>query len=117
MAGAIVLFSGPVLVNVLVKTKEYLDSRSWNQHESRRKDRGEAQDGRRRSGSSKPTNAPPGTKPIDKTPWSKVHEQIKKAIGNGPRDWTGITPEGDVISTDPETGEAINHGPAEDFVP
>jgi hypothetical protein len=44
-------------------------------------------------------------------------EATKDAVGNGPADWTGITPDGDVITMDPETGEAVNNGPAGDLVP
>lgn len=65
----------------------------------------------------KPKNAPPGTIPIDKSGLSKedIH-RIKDGIGAGPRDWTGISPDGDVISGDSE-GNAINNGPYSDYLP
>jgi hypothetical protein len=66
---------------------------------------------------SRPKWVPTGTRPIDQTDWTDDHETIKDTVGNGPKDWTGITPEGDVITADPETGEPINHGPAKDMVP
>ena len=75
----------------------------------------ELRDKRRRS---RPTDAPSGTKPIDKDRRvrGKVHK-IKDGIRAGNDDWVGIAPDGDVITTDPETGEAENHGPYEDFLP
>jgi len=64
---------------------------------------------------SKPKNCPTGTVPIDETEWSDDHEVIKKGVDAKPNDWTGITPEGDVITGD-EDGEAVNHGPASSYV-
>jgi hypothetical protein len=66
--------------------------------------------------SAKPNNCPVGTLPISETPWSKWHSPIKKGVGAGPKDWTGITPQGTVITGD-ENGEAVDHGPAEDYTP
>src|SRR5262249_22983710 len=72
--------------------------------------------GRERSRQSRPRNAPRGTRPIDESGLDKedVHK-IKDGIGAGPRDWVGITPEGEVITTD-EEGNAENHGPASDYL-
>jgi hypothetical protein len=69
-----------------------------------------------RSRQSRPRNAPPGTVPIDQSGKSRdeVHE-IKEEIGAGPRDWVGISPEGHVISTDPD-GSAVDHGSAEEYL-
>jgi RHS repeat-associated protein len=68
---------------------------------------------------SKPKNCPPGTKPIDQIPelrgGNKVHD-IKRGVRAGPRDWTGITPDGKVITGDSE-GDAVNHGPYDIFLP
>jgi len=67
---------------------------------------------------SKPKDAPSGTKGLDQV---KDREQRTKGhrakgeLGLKPDDWTGITPDGDLISTDPETGGQINHGPVEEF--
>lgn len=69
-----------------------------------------------RSRGAKPNNCPQGTMPISETPWSEWHEDIKQGVGNGPADWTGITPDGDVITAGPD-GKAVNHGPAQDFTP
>ena len=73
-------------------------------------------DGKERSRESKPRNAPRGTRPIDEHGLDKedVHK-IKDGVGAGPRDWVGITPEGEVITTDGE-GNAENHGPASDYL-
>lgn len=60
---------------------------------------------------SKPTNAPPGTVPLPQAGLPKgIHGEIKKGADAGPKDWTGIAPNGDVITTGPD-GKAINHGP------
>jgi hypothetical protein len=68
-----------------------------------------------KSRQSKPKNAPPGTKPIDQSGLDRgdVHG-IKDGIGAGAQDWVGITPNGDVITTNPD-GTAQNHGPASSY--
>jgi RHS repeat-associated protein len=65
---------------------------------------------------SKPIDAPTGTKPIDKVGLDKekIHK-IKEGIGAGPEDWVGVTPEGEVITTDPETGKSQDNGKTSDF--
>ena len=69
-----------------------------------------------RSRQSRPRNAPRGTRPIDQSGLDRedVHT-IKDGVGAGPRDWVGITPEGDVVTTDAD-GNAENHGPASDYL-
>jgi RHS repeat-associated protein len=64
-------------------------------------------------GTSKPVDAPSGTKPIDQVglPRDLIHE-IKGDIGARPNDWTGVTPDGDVITAGPD-GKTVNHGPVE----
>ncbi len=67
---------------------------------------------------SKPKDCPSGTRPIDKVPGlgkDEVHD-IKGGVGAGPRDWTGIAPNGDVITGDSE-GSAVNHGNYKDYLP
>ena len=67
---------------------------------------------------SKPKGCPTGTKPIDQIPGldkDNIHG-IKDGVGAGPRDWTGIAPNGDVITGDSK-GEAVNHGPYNDYLP
>ncbi|WP_247688850.1 RHS repeat-associated core domain-containing protein [Ralstonia pseudosolanacearum] len=67
---------------------------------------------------SKPKDCPSGTRPIDKVPGlgkDEVHD-IKGGVGAGPRDWTGIAPNGDVITGDSE-GNAVNHGNYNDYLP
>jgi RHS repeat-associated protein len=62
---------------------------------------------------SKPKNCPAGTLPIDQYPGlskDDVHD-IKDAVGAGPRDWTGIDRDGNVITGDPLTGDAVPNGP------
>jgi len=66
----------------------------------------------------KPKDCPAGTKPIDQFPdldKDEVHK-IKKGVGAGPRDWVGISPDGDVITGD-ENGEAVNRGPKDTYLP
>lgn len=63
---------------------------------------------------SKPKDAPPGTLPIDVAGpnLGLDHddvEKIKGSVGAGPADWTGIAPNGDVITGDSE-GNSNNHG-------
>lgn len=43
------------------------------------------------------------------------HNKIKEGVGNGPKDWTGITPNGDVIIND-GYGNAVNCGPYTDYL-
>jgi hypothetical protein len=68
-----------------------------------------------RSRQSRPRNAPRGTVPIDQSGLDRetIHK-IKDAIGAGPRDWVGITPDGHVIVTDGE-GNAEDVGHVSDF--
>jgi hypothetical protein len=58
-----------------------------------------------------PKNAPRGTKPIDQTGLSRgeIHD-IKDGLQAGANEWVGIAPNGDVITTDPLTGNALNLG-------
>jgi hypothetical protein len=49
---------------------------------------------------------------FDKDP---VHG-IKDGVGAGPRDWTGIAPNGDVITGD-SNGDAVNYGDYKVYVP
>jgi hypothetical protein len=74
------------------------------------------EDGKEKSRQSKPRNAPPGTRPIDQSGLDRedIHK-IKDGIGAGPRDWVGVTPDGDVITTDKD-GNAENHGPVSDYL-
>lgn len=73
---------------------------------------------------SKPKDCPAGTLPIDqaKGPFGldtrDVHD-IKNGVKDagglaGPQDWTGITPNGEVIAGDSD-GKAVNYGPYDQF--
>jgi hypothetical protein len=77
---------------------------------------GDEDSDRSRSRQSKPRDAPRGTKPIDQTGLDKddVHK-IKKGVGAAGPDWVGVTPDGEVITSDGE-GNAENHGPASDYI-
>src|SRR5258708_6965671 len=68
-----------------------------------------------RSRRSRPRNAPPGTVPIDQSGLDRetIHK-IKDAIGAGPRDWVGVTPDGHVVTGDSD-GNAEDHGHVSDF--
>lgn len=66
---------------------------------------------------SRPTNAPPGTVPLPQAGLPKgIHDRIKEGVNAGPKDWTGIDPDGNVITTKPD-GKAENHGPWQDYAP
>ncbi|MEL6951651.1 MAG: RHS repeat-associated core domain-containing protein [Pseudomonadota bacterium] len=70
-------------------------------------DRGaEAQREKRRK--TAPKNKPHGTKPIDKDSRAKgkIHD-IKPDIGAAADDWVGVTPDGEIVVTDPDTGETV----------
>jgi len=64
---------------------------------------------------SRPRNAPPGTRPIDQSGLDRetIHK-IKDGIGAGPRDWVGVTPDGEIITTDGE-GNAQDEGHVTDY--
>lgn len=59
---------------------------------------------------------PPGSLPIDQTPWSGDHRAIKGAIGAGPNDDVRIGPNNDVFLQLPD-GSYANKGPAEAYTP
>jgi RHS repeat-associated protein len=64
-----------------------------------------------------PKDCPSGTRPINKDPRiRRNHQAIKRGVGNGPKDWTGITPGGHIIITNPD-GTAEDLGPYETFLP
>ncbi len=57
---------------------------------------------------------PPGSKPIDETPWSGDHGKIKDDLDLGGKGSVKIAPNGDVGSENPD-GSWTNEGPAEIF--
>ena len=60
-------------------------------------------------------NGPPaGSKPIDETPWSGDHQDIKAGVGAGAADNVKVAPNGDVWVENPD-GSWENHGPAGDY--
>jgi hypothetical protein len=67
---------------------------------------------------SKPKDCPTGTKPIDKYPGLSREDRhkIKHRVQAGPDDWTGITPDGRVI-TGNGSGNAVDNGPFSDYLP
>jgi hypothetical protein len=60
------------------------------------------------------TRPPPGSIPIDKSPWSGDHRDIKSAIGAEFTDDVRISPTGEVWWQNPD-GSWTNHGPASSF--
>jgi hypothetical protein len=58
---------------------------------------------------------PPGSRPINQTPWAGDHGKIKEAIGSEPDDDVSIAPDGTVWGENPD-GSWTNHGPAENFI-
>jgi hypothetical protein len=38
-----------------------------------------------------------------------VHD-VKDGIGARPDDWVGVDPNGDIVTTDPQTGKAVSQG-------
>lgn len=67
---------------------------------------------------SKPKGCPPGTIPIDKYPGLDKDDLhgVKDGVFAGPQDWTGVAPNGDVITGDSD-GNAVNNGPITDYLP
>jgi RHS repeat-associated protein len=66
---------------------------------------------------SKPKTVPPGTRPIDQVIKDKEDlHKIKDGVEAGPRDWTGITSDGNVITGD-QNGNPIKHGPYKNYLP
>ncbi|GFM50158.1 sugar-binding protein [Pseudomonas cichorii] len=67
---------------------------------------------------SKPKNCPSGTIPIDQVPGLDKDDLhgVKDGVGAGPRDWTGVAPNGDVITGD-SNGNAVNNGPISTYLP
>ena len=63
-----------------------------------------------------PKNLPPDTRELDrvKLPKGVDHRKIKQGLGLGAADWTGITPDGDIIVNDGE-GNAVVAGNLEEF--
>jgi hypothetical protein len=57
---------------------------------------------------------PAGSRPIDQTPWSGDHDEIKDAIGAGNKDNVRISPIGEVWAQNPD-GSWTNHGSASSF--
>jgi hypothetical protein len=54
---------------------------------------------------------PAGSRPINETPWSGDHDEIKEAVGARANDDVRISPDGEVWQQHPD-GTWTNHGPA-----
>ncbi|WP_265561639.1 RHS repeat-associated core domain-containing protein [Sphingomicrobium arenosum] len=75
-----------------------------------------AEEGRNKRRGSAPTDKPKGTKPIDKAGIDREDlHAIKDDIGAAPDDYVGISPDGGIITTNPENGEAVHNGNIEDW--
>jgi hypothetical protein len=59
-------------------------------------------------------NPPTGSRPIDQTPWSGDHQEIKQGTGAGPADNVRIDPDGNVW-VENNSGSWTNYGPASDY--
>ncbi|KAB8194411.1 type IV secretion protein Rhs, partial [Lysobacter maris] len=72
---------------------------------------------RKPSREQKPEDCPAGTKPIDQVPGlsSEDIHRIKDGVSAGPRDWVGISPDGNVWIN--EGGEASDQGHFGDYLP
>jgi len=57
---------------------------------------------------------PPGSLPINETPWSGDHGSIKKQVGASPADNVKIDPDGNVWVQNPD-GSWTDYGPASDY--
>jgi hypothetical protein len=57
---------------------------------------------------------PAGSRPINETPWSGDHQEIKKAVDAGSTDNVKISPTSEVWAQNPD-GSWTNHGPADSF--
>ncbi|GHU10468.1 hypothetical protein FACS1894151_09860 [Spirochaetia bacterium] len=63
----------------------------------------------------KPDDAPTGTLPINEVLNREDTHKVKDGAGLNPRDWTGISRDGDVIIND-GNGKALNLGPVDAFL-
>lgn len=92
-----------------------IDERALSKAEDPSEDQATDEPGGKPAVESRPDNAPTGTKPIDQAGLTRpqIHA-IKKRIEAGPKDWVGISPGEEVISTDSD-GQAINNGPWENL--
>jgi RHS repeat-associated protein len=81
-----------------------------NRHESNEDEDSDRSVEDKRRGSA-PSDAPRGTRAIDSSGIDRqgVHD-IKDGIGAGPKDYVGITPQGNIVTTDPKTGHAVDQG-------
>jgi hypothetical protein len=71
---------------------------------------GRSDDPSEKSMQSRPTNCPSGTRPIDRAGLTRAEiHKIKQGLQAGAKDYVGIAPNGDVITTNPD-GTAENHG-------
>ncbi len=64
----------------------------------------------------KPKDCPAGTTPIDQAGLdSDAIHRVKKGVGAGPQDWTGVDQDGNVITGD-HAGNAVNNGPIDTYL-
>jgi RHS repeat-associated protein len=94
-----VTVGGAVVITVSYVAYEALAKQKKKQNEAREKRR-----------KSKPKDALSGTRPIDQIYSKDEVHKIKQDLELGNDDWVGVTEDGRIISTNPETGEAIDHG-------
>jgi RHS repeat-associated protein len=99
-----------VVIGCAIFCDDAIDSvTSRHESDEARDPAGRSTEDRRRQ--TAPSNAPRGTRPIDKSGIDRggIHD-IKDGIGAKPDDYVGITPQGNIVTTDAKTGKALDQG-------
>ncbi|VWX60730.1 RHS repeat-associated core domain-containing protein [Sphingorhabdus sp. 109] len=108
--------SSASFVDKLAASADLLLGTSLNNNDGSEESDSSAEQKRNKRRKGAPKDKPAGTKPIDKgkIDRGKLHD-IKDGIGAAPDDWVGVDGDGNIYTTDPETGQAVNQGHLDDF--